>query len=555
MIKVKNLSIAFGEQVVVNDVTFSIEDNRILGLVGESGSGKSITALTIMGLLSEHATILHGSVEVDGTVIVSQDGENHDSRLNYVNSRELKKLQGKVMSMIFQEPMTSLNPTLKIGRQVEEILKIHTSMDADDRKKLVLETLESVGLTDAKRVYESYPHELSGGMRQRAMIAMAIILKPKILIADEPTTALDVTIQAQICELLKKISIENKMSVLFITHDLNLARQFCHQIIVMNQGDLVESGESEEIFARPVQEYTKKLIGAIPSRTKRKVAQVRTNDSSENLSALKVNESETVQAQSVLAQPLQAQSTQTPEKEENILEVQGLNVFYQEKNNHIFKKKARKQVVFDASFSIRPGEIMGLVGESGCGKSSLSKAILGMNDQIAGEIRHFSDRPQMIFQDPYSSLNPSKTIGWILEEPLRTAGGLSNSQLKEAAVAMLKKVGLDEHFYGRKPGELSGGQRQRISIGQALIARPKFVIADEPVSALDVTIQAQIMDLMCNLQQEMNLAYLFISHDINVIYQMCDRLMVMKEGRIIEAGETTQIFDDPHDPYTKMLLQ
>lgn len=523
MINVKELSIAFDEQVVVDDVTFSIQDNQILGLVGESGSGKSITALTVMGLLSEQATVLHGSIAIGGEKIVEQLEENHNAKDNYIDKKNLRNLQGKTLSMIFQEPMTSLNPTMKIGAQIEEVLKIHTTMQKLARRQLVIKTLEDVGLNDAERVYDSYPHELSGGMRQRVMIAMAIILKPQILIADEPTTALDVTIQAQICELLRKISVEYKISILFITHDLNLAKKFCSDIIVMNHGRIVEQGTSEAIFEHPVQQYTKKLINAIPARVKRKRAVV--------------------------------EAAQLKDESQKILAVDHLNVFYTQKNKHIFEGKQLQQVVCDANFTIQSGEIMGLVGESGCGKSSLSKAILGINQNITGNIQHFSEKPQMIFQDPYSSLNPAKTIGWIMEEPLRIEKKLSSAERKADAIEMLRKVGLDEQYYFRKPGELSGGQRQRVSIGQALISKPKFVIADEPVSALDVTIQAQIMDLMLALQEEMNLSYLFISHDINVIYQMCDKLMIMQNGRIIESGSAKDVFAHPKNAYTQTLLQ
>lgn len=395
-------------------------------------------------------------------------------------------------------------------------------------KQLVLETFAAVGLREPERVYGCYPHQLSGGMRQRVMIAMAIILHPRLIVADEPTTALDVTVQNQIMDLLREINEKRHNAILFITHDLNLAKRICHRIAVMKDGRVVETGTPEEIFERPKEEYTRNLIEAVPSRMKPRGRSGRES------------------------------SIPCPEP---VVSVKGLQVYYREGGNSLFSQRKKNQVVRDAEFEIRKGEILGLVGESGCGKTSLSKAILGMNRDIAGEIVHYSTRPQMIFQDPYSSLNPSKTVGWLLEEPLRARGKLepdkamSAADMRAAAMEMLGTVGLTEAYYDRRPFQLSGGQRQRISIGQALITRPGLVIADEPVSALDVTIQAQIMELMRRLQEELQLSYLFISHDINVIYQMSDRIMVMKEGKILEIGKTEEVFAHPREAYTKQLLR
>ncbi len=525
MIKIENLSVAFDGAEVVKNVNLEIADGEILGVVGESGSGKSVTALTLMGLVSKEAAVTSGRIFYDDVVLASA-GRPRDMAL-------YRAYQGSRMSMVFQEPMTSLNPTKRVGGQVEEMLRLHASdLTGEQRKERVLETFLKVGLKDAKRVYDSYPHQLSGGMRQRAMIAMAVILHPGLVVADEPTTALDVSVQNQIIALLREINKEQKNSMLFITHDLNLARRLCHRVAVMKDGRVVESGNVEEIFESPKEAYTKRLIEAVPSRIKKEEKAKQRNVTAEGVKA-----------------------------EENILEVKDLNVFYKEGSNSLFSGKKKKPVVSEASFIMKRGETLGLVGESGCGKTSLSKAILGINKDIEGSVIHYSTRPQMIFQDPYSSLNPSKTIGWLLQEPLRVQSladktkAMTDKDREAAAYDMLHRVGMEDKYFYRRPSQLSGGQRQRISIGQALITRPGFVIADEPVSALDVTIQAQIMELMRSFQEEMKLSFLFISHDINVVYQMSDRIMVMKEGRIVEIGATKEVFDNPKEEYTRQLLR
>lgn len=518
MITIENLSVAFDGPEVVKNINIEIKTGEILGVVGESGSGKSVTALTLMGLVADSARVTTGCIR-SGDTILREAGKPVDKAL-------YRRLQGKEMSMIFQEPMASLNPTQRVGRQVEEMLKLHTKLTREERKRKVLEAFESVGLRQVDKVYDSYPHQLSGGMRQRVMIAMAVILHPGLIVADEPTTALDVTVQKQIIELLKEINEKEKNAMLFITHDLNLARQICHRVVVMKDGCVVEMGPTEEVFGNPKEEYTQRLIEAVPSRLAKKV---------------------TVRDREVAT-------------EEGLVQVKNLSVFYQDGSNSLFARDKKVCAVENASFEIGRGESLGLVGESGCGKTSLSKAILGMNTNITGEVILNTVRPQMIFQDPYSSLNPSKTIGWLLQEPLRAAGDLDKSlamtkeDMRTAAYDMLHKVGLGDQYFDRKPSQLSGGQRQRISIGQALITNPGFIVADEPVSALDVTIQAQIMELMQKFQQEMKLSYLFISHDINVIYKMCDRIMVMRAGKILEIGDTLEVFNHPKQEYTRQLL-
>ena len=558
MIKIKHLSVAFDGPEVVKDVSFEIGDGEILGVVGESGSGKSVTALTLMGLVAETARVTSGEIYYDDQLLLEAGVPR--------NTALYREYQGQKMSMVFQEPMTSLNPTMKVGAQVEEVLILHDRQgssietkkeskapeakkglagwhqrqreEKERRKARVLDALRGVGLRDVERVYDCYPHQLSGGMRQRVMIAMAVILHPGLIIADEPTTALDVTVQNQIIDLLKKINQEQKNSLLFITHDLNLARRLCDRILVMQDGCIVEEGITEEIFSDPRGEYTKKLISAVPGRTGKKKS-----------------------AHQKLKEAQGKKGDGKKQELKPLVEVRDLSVSYRENANSLFGKTIKKTVVQNATFDLYEGEILGLVGESGCGKTTLSKAILGLNKMVEGSIVHHSNSPQMVFQDPYSSLNPSKTIGWLLQEPLRAQGILDPSKAMTekdrvaAAYDMLHKVGLKDKYFTRRPSQLSGGQRQRISIGQALITRPGLVIADEPVSALDVTIQAQILDLIRSLQEELKTAFLFISHDINVIYQVSDRIMVMKDGKILEIGDTEEIFRNPKDPYTKELLR
>lgn len=571
MIRIEDLSVAFGEKEVVKHVSLELADGEILGVVGESGSGKSVTALTLMGLEADTARMTTGRVLFDD-VVLRQGGSPRDKAL-------YRSFQGARMSMVFQEPMTSLNPTQRAGRQVGEILRLHTKLSSGEIREKVLETFEAVGLKEVRKVYDSYPHQLSGGMRQRVMIAMAVILHPRLIVADEPTTALDVTIQAQIIELLREINRRQKNAMLFITHDLNLARRFCHRVAVMKDGCVVEAGTAEEIFLHPKEEYTRMLIEAVPSRVKRrpasgKAAEAVPGDLQERPSGnAQKNASERPSgnaSEDISKNPFgnlqENRAKNPPDRGIPIVQVRNLSVYYQDGVGRLFApggrfSRSRGQcAVADADFEIYPGESLGLVGESGCGKTSLSKAILGMNCCREGEIVHGSSMPQMIFQDPYSSLNPSKTIGWLLQEPLRCAGildaskALSRADREAAAYDMLHRVGMGDEYFHRRPSQLSGGQRQRVSIGQALITKPGFLVADEPVSALDVTIQAQIMELMQRLQEEMHLAYLFISHDINVVYRMCDRIMVMKDGRIIEIGETEEIFSHPKEEYTKLLL-
>lgn len=511
MLKIENLSVTIENKEILKNVSLEIGGKEIVGVVGESGCGKTMTALGVMGLLPKGAQVASGRIIFNGANLLDK------------TQAQMRRLRGDDISMIFQEPMTSLNPTMKIGRQLSEVLDIHPEarlregFDKDDRQ-IIFETFEKVGLTDAKRVFESYPHELSGGMRQRVMIAMAILLHPRILIADEPTTALDAMVQKQILELIKDLNEKNThpMGILFITHDLELAEHFCGHIVVMKDGEIVEQGSTKQVMNNPSHEYTKKLIKASLDRTPKGF---------ERISA------------------------------EPVLKVENLTAYYKENKKTFFSKNILRTAVDNVSFEVYPGESLGLVGGSGCGKTSLSKAILGVNKNVTGKVTMNCELPRIIFQDPYSSLNPSYTAGWLLEEPLLASGVKSKEERREKALAMLDMIGLGHEFYDRYPSQLSGGQRQRVSIGQALITGPKLVIADEPVSALDVTIQAQIIELMLEAQQKMGLSYIFISHDMNVIYRMCRRVMVMKDGRIVECGDAKQIFEEPKTEYTKQLLE
>ena len=509
MLEVKDLNIEFHDhsvpETVVYDFDLHLEEGDIVGIVGESGSGKTMSALAICGLLSRHDMEKRGEIRFQGKELLT------------CSRGEMRELQGDDISIIFQEPMTSLNPVKKIGWQVEEALRIHTNMTKEECYERAIWALSEAELPNPEKVYEQYPHELSGGMRQRVMIAAAIVCRPKILIADEPTTALDVTIQAEIIKLLQKLNREFKTAILFISHDLSLVRQLCERVIVMQYGYVVEQGKTEDIFCNPKEDYTKKLIASIPDCETRKV------------------EKDFSQA-------------------EVVMEAEAIHAGYQETEG-FFGKNTEKKVLKGINFTLHKGEVLGLVGESGCGKSTLAKVLLGLNKQYTGKISVQPGSVQMVFQDPYSSLNPRKTIGWILEEPLKIKGGYTKEQRKEKVLAMLEKVGLEKDLAQRYPRQLSGGQRQRVSIGLALMSEPKVLVADEPVSALDVTIQAQILELLQKLKEEMGLAILFISHDLRVVYQLCDRVLIMQNGEIVESGVPNELYRGFKHPYTGQLLE
>lgn len=510
LLEVKNLSIGFDDtgktQLVVDDISFHVEQGEILGIVGESGSGKSMTALTIMDLQKNTASVKTGEIMIEGNNVLAM---KENQRLAYLGSQ---------MGMVFQEPMTSLNPVLKIGAQVDEMLTLHTDLSKKEKRERTIQALLDVGLKNPEEVYEQYPHELSGGMRQRVMIAMAMMNKPKLLIADEPTTALDVSVQTQILELLKKMNKEYGVSIILISHDLGVIRHMCQRTIVMADGKIVEQGFVKDIFEHPQQEYTRILLDAVPSIQRERMV---TSDSN----IMKTNK---------------------------MLTVQDVDIFYYQ--NGKIQRTGKKQIVKHASFDIMCGEVIGIVGESGSGKSTLAKAIVGLNRLYEGKIDCKEKKPQMVFQDPYSSLNQSKCIAWILEEPLRIQGGYTKQERKQLVKEKLLEVGLTEEVGKRYVSQLSGGQRQRVCIAAALMLQSKFIVLDEAVSALDVTIQRQILNLLIDLKKKHNLTYLFISHDMNVIYEICDRVLVMYQGEIVEQGETKEVFKNPKQEYTKKLI-
>ena len=495
MLEIKGLKLTFQGNSgfeVIHNMNLTIGEGEIVGIVGESGSGKTTVALSVAGLLDRRKVQAEGSILLDGMELLS------------CSETEYQKIRGRSISMVFQEPLSSLDPLMKIGHQVEEALKLHTNLNRKQRRQAAIGALRSVELSDPELIYEKYPHELSGGMCQRAMLAAAIVTHPRLLIADEPTTALDVSVQAQILSLIRRLSQEYRMSVLFISHDLSVIRMLCDRVAVMREGYVVEEGSTQDIFEHPTHAYTRTLVSKIQKR----------NDFLET-------------------------------DRDPVLKLEKVNAFYR-------NGRSRRQALYDVSFEIRRGEILGLVGESGCGKSTTAKVITGILPDYTGKIERYGVRPQMVFQDPLSSLNPSKNISWLLEEPLRIAG-VSKLTRRESVRNILGHVGLSEEHLRRRPAELSGGQRQRVAIAAALIQRPALIVADEPVSALDVTIQTQILDLMLELKRELGLSYLFISHDLGVIYRICDRVMIMREGRIIEQGSVLEIYQHPKESYTKRL--
>jgi len=552
ILKVDKLSLGFKKDKRINpvltDISFDLKTNEILGIVGESGSGKSVTNLAVLGLLPHKITqISSGSILFKGEELLGK------------NEKEFRKLRGNSISMIFQEPMSSLNPSMRCGNQVLEVLNQHIKLDKEDAKQRVLNLFEQVKLPRPASVFKAYPHEISGGQKQRVMIAMAIACEPEILIADEPTTALDVTVQKDIILLLKELQAKNNMSIIFISHDLALISEIADRVVVMYKGKIVEEGTAEAVFKNPQKEYTKALIHAKPEmeRRLRKLPTV-ADFMKGTIPTEVINASE------------RKKSHQRIYARNPLIEVKNVEkTFYS--NAGFFKNTEAVHAVNDVSFKIYEGETLGLVGESGCGKSTLGNVILQLDKATQGQIFYngndiakFSKKElralrkdvQIIFQDPYSSLNPRLTVGKAITEAMQVHGlYLNGKERRNEAVKLLEEVGLlPEHFY-RYPHEFSGGQRQRIGIARTIALKPKFIVCDESVSALDISVQAQVLNLLNELKEKFGFTYLFISHDLAVVKFMADQLLVMREGKIVESGEADSVYEAPQNEYTRVLIE
>lgn len=552
ILEVEHLRVQFtsdsGTTTAVVDESFSIRPGETLALVGESGSGKSVTSLSVMRLV-EHGggKIVNGSIKLR-----CRDGRVVD--LRHANKSELQHLRGSEVAMIFQEPMTSLNPVFTVGAQIAESLILHRGMDEKEALKEAVHLLELVRIPDAERISLRFPHQLSGGMRQRVMIAMALACKPQLLIADEPTTALDVTVQAQILALISELQKEIGMAVLFITHDMGVVAQIADRVAVMHYGEIVESGTAQAIFAHPQHPYTQALLSAVP-----------------RLGALKDIEHPCFFR---LIDPdngkvIEPPSDKLPPPGETILEVKNLVKTFPVRTDFWGRPTYVVRACDHVSFDLRAGETLSIVGESGCGKSTTGRAVLRLLDVDSGEVLHRGKsllrmtrhelqeerrNLQMIFQDPYASLDPRQTVGYSIAEPMMIHNYCSKKEMYDRVALLLKRVGLSPDMANRYPHEFSGGQRQRICIARALSLKPQIIVADECVAALDVSIRAQVVNLMMELQEEMGLSYIFISHDMGVVERISHRVAVMYLGQIVEMGSRRAVLGNPLHPYTQKLL-
>ncbi len=528
ILQVDDLSISFrtreGRIEAVKNASFTLDKGQTLGIVGESGSGKSVLCYSLLGLLPmPPASIDSGKVMFD------------DKDLLKASKQSVRHIRGNRISMIFQDPMTSLNPYLTIGTQLVESLTIHKGMNKQSARRRAIQSMDEVGIANPEKRINSYPHELSGGMKQRVMIAMALLTEPEILIADEPTTALDVTIQAQILRLIKQLQHEHKVGLIFISHDLGVIAGIADDVLVMEKGDIVEAGPVEDIFYQTRHPYTKKLLASIPNTSKPgKYRYKRDNTSS----------------------PL--------------LKLQEVKTYFHKSHSFLQSRSEEIKAVDNVSLEIYPGETLGLVGESGSGKSTIGRSIIKLVDVHEGKVifkeqdilstGHYQfDRLrheiQMIFQDPYSSLNPRMTVFDTLAEAISLRNKQNNKNITPEVIQLMEDVGLNANQIRKYPHEFSGGQRQRIAIARALALRPRLIIADEPVSALDVTIQAQILDLLLTLVKKYQLTMIFISHDLSVVRYISDRVAVMQSGKIVETGETEALFSSPQHDYTRSLIR
>jgi len=559
LLTINDLSIDFVSESATSsalkNITLSVDRSEIFAIVGESGSGKSVTALSILRLLSKTATFKSGEI------IFSEDGKNVIDLIRLPN-KELQKTRGNKIAMIFQEPMTSLNPVFTCGDQVAESLQIHKKISFREAKQQAIEWFRKVKLPEPEKVFSKYPHQLSGGQKQRVMIAMAICCKPSLLICDEPTTALDVTVQKNILQLIKELQEEQKMGVIFITHDLGVVSEIADKIAVMYKGQIVETSSIKEIFENPQHPYTKGLLACRPIFHKKGE---RLPVVSDFLETTDHRPQTTVKPTNL--DPL----TMVRGQSSNVLlSVKDLSVWFPTKKNLFGKSLSFTKAVDDISFDVIKGETLGLVGESGCGKTTLGRALLRLIEPTAGsiiyngndltkksidEIKPLRKVIQLIFQDPYSSLNPRLTIGSAISEPLKVHGQYrTEKQRKEKVIDLLEKVNLAPNHYDRYPHEFSGGQRQRIVIARALALNPSFIICDEPVSALDVSVQAQVLNLLNDIKKEFGFTTIFISHDLGVVRYISDRIMVMHKGKIVEQGPADEVYYHPKNEYTKNLI-
>ena len=562
VLSIENLRVSFQKEKqwkeVVKGVSLSVKRAGITAIVGESGSGKSVTSLSIMNLLDKkNAKISNGKI-----IFFDKQDDNtlFPTDLTQTAQKDYRKIRGKKISMIFQEPMTALNPTKRCGKQVEEMLLIHNKISKKEAKQKTLTLFKEVLLPDVERAYKSYPFELSGGQRQRVMIAMAISCEPQLLIADEPTTALDVSVQDTILNLLKDLQKKHQMSILFITHDLGVVSKIADDVAVLYQGSIVEQASVNEIFSSPQHPYTKGLIASRPPfdyKPKRLLSVKDFLDNEQPQISIVTQEECLKSRNKIYSQP-------------PLLEVKNIDVDYIIGKNIFGKANKVFPALKNISFQLHGGETLGLVGESGSGKTTIGRAIVQLIEKSRGEIKfkvkniadlskkeayELKKHIQIIFQDPYSSLNPRKTIGKDIEEPMQVHNIYSNNdERKEKALQLLEQVGLGKDFYFRYPHELSGGQRQRVGIARALSVSPEIIICDESVSALDVSVQAQVLNLLNDLKQSYNLAYIFISHDLSVVKYMSDKIIVLKSGEIIEENYPEQIYNTPQTSYTKQLI-
>ncbi len=553
ILEVKNLITSFRDVQAVKGTSFYLEKGKTLGIVGESGSGKSVTALSIMQLVAAPGKVTQGE-------ILYRNKEDEVVDLLKLSGKSLRKYRGNEISMIFQEPMTSLNPVFTCGAQVMESLKLHLNLSKEAAREKTLELFNRVELPRPEKLLKSFPHQISGGQKQRVMIAMAMSCNPSILIADEPTTALDVTVQKRILSLMRELQEETEMSTIFISHDLGVIAEIADEVLVMYKGEIVERGDVLTIFENPSHPYTKGLLACRPPLD-RKLHRLPTIadfwDQQDKKDAKLAETSEGVDDGRVIgAAPL--------------LKVENLTTTFQMPSTWFGAKKRFIKAVDNVTFNVYPGETLGLVGESGCGKTTLGRSILRLIEPASGKVyfdgqsltdmapivlRALRKQIQIIFQDPYSSLNPRIPIGKALMEPMKVHKlGKHLGEQREKVMHLLEKVGLSPEHFNRYPHEFSGGQRQRICIARALAVEPRFIICDESVSALDVSIQAQVLNLLKDLQMEFGFTYIFISHDLSVVRFMSDRIMVMREGKIVELGQADDVYEQPASPYTRQLI-